>query len=263
MINLHTGGRVSSAKRVVLPGLAVRLAILLIGPFLIPALGLTARYLSGAWPGGSPYSPEAQADLLFGLMDALSIERAILIGNSAGAAVAFNASPQHPDRVIGLALVDAAIYTSGGAPSWLRPLLRTPGLARFGPLFVRSIRTRGDQLQELAWHDPSRVTPEIHAGYTKPLSAQDWDRGLWELTVAGRDLNLDERLQEVSVPALVITGDDDRIVPTADSIRLAGELPGAELVVIPACGHVPQEECPDDFLFAVESFITRYGGIAK
>jgi pimeloyl-ACP methyl ester carboxylesterase len=40
---------------------------------------------------------------------------------------------------------------------------------------------------------------------------------------------------------MAITGDDDRIVPTEQSIRLAGELPSAELVMIPACCYVPHE----------------------
>jgi len=59
----------------------------------------------------------------------------------------------------------------------------------------------------------------------------------------------------LNVPVLVITGDDDRIVPTEQSIRLAGEIAGARLVVIPSCGHVPQEECPAAWLTAVESFL--------
>jgi pimeloyl-ACP methyl ester carboxylesterase len=57
------------------------------------------------------------------------------------------------------------------------------------------------------------------------------------------------------VIALVITGDDDRIVPTEQSARLAAELPNAELVVIPACGHVPQEACPGVFLQATADFL--------
>jgi pimeloyl-ACP methyl ester carboxylesterase len=56
------------------------------------------------------------------------------------------------------------------------------------------------------------------------------------------------------VPVLVITGVDDRIVPTASSIRLERESPNASLVVIPQCGHLPQEECPEPFLQAGEDF---------
>jgi pimeloyl-ACP methyl ester carboxylesterase len=55
----------------------------------------------------------------------------------------------------------------------------------------------------------------------------------------------------------VITGDDDRIVPTGQSVRLAEALPQADLVVIPNCGHVPQEECPDPFLRALEDLLSK------
>jgi pimeloyl-ACP methyl ester carboxylesterase len=83
----------------------------------------------------------------------------------------------------------------------------------------------------------------------------DWDRALWEFTLASRDLKLSRRLEELRLPVLVITGDDDRIVPTAESLRLAEEIPGAQLAVIPDCGHVPQEECPQRFLQAVQGFL--------
>ena len=91
------------------------------------------------------------------------------------------------------------------------------------------------------------------------MQTENWDRALWELTQASQPLNLDQRLEDLGVPVLVVTGDDDRIVPTEQSLRLAGEIPGAELAVIPACGHVPQEECPTAFLTAVEDFLARLG----
>jgi len=69
-------------------------------------------------------------------------------------------------------------------------------------------------------------------------------------------LNLPERFAELDLPILVVTGDDDRIVPTAQSIRLAEEL-GADLAVLPNCGHVPQEECPELFLQAVQAFLAQ------
>jgi pimeloyl-ACP methyl ester carboxylesterase len=126
-----------------------------------------------------------------------------------------------------------------------------------GPLLVRAIQRWGDTLAETAWHDPSRITPEIWAGYRRPLQADNWDQALWQFTLAGRSPGLDKRLGELQVPVLVITGDDDRIVPTADSIRLSRELPGAGLAVIPNCGHVPHEECPQAFLQAVDAFLNR------
>jgi pimeloyl-ACP methyl ester carboxylesterase len=59
----------------------------------------------------------------------------------------------------------------------------------------------------------------------------------------------------LKMPVLVITGDDDQIIPADLSARLSAEIPGARLAVIPACGHLPQEECPQPFLKAVDDFL--------
>jgi pimeloyl-ACP methyl ester carboxylesterase len=230
-----------------------------------PSSGLTERPLSGhprmeggsAWTGLNPYGPEAQAAQVVELMDLLGIDRAVLIGNSAGGTVAMNTALTYPERVQALVLVDAAIYTGGGAPAWMRPLLRTPQFERLGPLSGRFLASSGGRLLGLAWHDQSRITPDILEGYSKTTLVQDWDRGLWELTKAGKDLHLGDRVAEVVVPTLVITGDDDRIVPTKQSVRLADELPNADLVVIPNCGHTPQEECPQEFLAVTTEFVRR------
>ena len=220
-----------------------------------PGFGLTQRPMPGAWSDRNPYSPEAQVDLLVGLMDALGVERAVLVGNSAGGTVAVQTALRYPERVQALVLVDAAIYTGVGAPEWAQPLLATPQMEHLGPLIVRGIRARGRTFIQRAWHDPGAITPEVYAGYEKPLRADNWDRALWELTVAGRSPGLEQRLSELDMPVLVVTGDDDRIVPTAESLRLAQDIPAAGLAVIPACGHVPQEERPEAFLEAVISFL--------
>ena len=223
-----------------------------------PGFGLTERPLGDAlrrWPGANPYGPDAQADQVATLIEALGFEKAILVGNSAGGAIAMHMYLRHPERVQGIIFVDAAIYRGGGAPGWLRPLLGMPLMDRLGPLLSRSLAAQGDRLIKLAWHDPAKVSSDVLAGYRKPLQVENWDRALWEFTLAGRDLTLGERVKDVKAPALVITGDDDRIVPMADSIRLATELPDAELVVIPNCGHLPQEECPGPLLEAATRFI--------
>ncbi len=220
-----------------------------------PGFGLSERPLPPFPDDTNPYRQTAQAELTAALLDALGIEQAVLVGNSAGGTVALLTALEYPDRVAALVLVDAAVYTGGGSPAWIRPLLRLPQVRRLGPLFVRQIDRWGRDLLDLAWLDPTKIAPEILAGYSIPLQAENWDRALGELNLASEELHLASRLGEIRVPVLVITGDDDRIVPTAESIRLASEIPGAELVVIPECGHLPQEECPAAFLDAVESFL--------
>ena len=224
-----------------------------------PSFGLTSRPMPGDWQGESPYSTQSQVELLFGLMDRLGVEKAILVGNSAGGSIATLAALQQPLRVQALVMVDAAIYGGGGSPAWARPLLNTPQMNHLGPLIARQLRDSGDDVIRTAFHDPSKVTPEIIAGYRKPLQVENWDKALWELTKASRESGLASRLNELSLPVLVVTGDDDRIVPTASSLQLANAVPGAQLVVFENCGHLPQEECPQAFLAAVKPFIQTIG----
>lgn len=220
-----------------------------------PAFGLTERPMPGDWTGRSPYSTASQAQMIIDMMDQLGVNQAVLVGNSAGGTVATTAALAYPERVSALVLVDAAVYTSGGVPSWLNPLLSLPQVDHLGPLLVRSIATKGDDFLRSAWHDPALLSEAVYAGYHLPLQAENWDRGLWELTKTYQANDLPVQLKNLTMPVLVITGDDDRIIPTADSLRLAQEIPGAQLAVMPACGHVPQEECPQDFLDAVIPFL--------
>ena len=223
-----------------------------------PAFGLTERPLT--WEGQNPYGPEAQVALLIGLLDHFGVQQAILVGNSAGGTVSMQATLAYPERVSALVLVDPAVYGGGGAPAWMRPLLNTPQMRHLGPLFARQIQVRGPELIETAWHNPALLQPEIIEMYKKPLQVENWDKALWELTLASRPSGLAEHLGELTLPVLVITGDDDRIVPTANSIRLADELPNAGLVVIADAGHVPHEERPAAFMDAVIKFLSTLDG---
>jgi pimeloyl-ACP methyl ester carboxylesterase len=221
-----------------------------------PAFGLTERPL--IWKGDNPYGSQANVDLLLTLLNHFNIQKAILVGNSAGGAVSMQFTLQHPDRVQALILVDAAVYESGGGPAWLRPFYHTPQMNHLGPLIVRSIKSSGLDLINQAWYDPSKITPETMAGYTRPLHADNWDRALWDFTTATQPTDLPEHLKEFTQPVLVVTGISDKIVPTADSIRLAGEIPHAMLIVIPQAGHVPQEEQPALFMQAVDEFLKAF-----
>ncbi|MFZ5815053.1 MAG: alpha/beta fold hydrolase [Bacillota bacterium] len=214
-----------------------------------PAFGLTERPLPG------DYSPEAQADLVAALLDAWQVERAVLVGNSAGGSIALLTALRHPHRVEGLVLVDAAVYRGGGAPPFIKPLLRTAWGRRVGLHITRRFGTAGPRFLASAWHDPAKVTPAVIEVYQKPTRAERFAEALWEFTLQSRSPDLARRLKEVRQPALVITGADDRIVPAAQSVRLSQELPDARLVVIPHCGHLPQEECPEPVAEAIRTFL--------
>jgi pimeloyl-ACP methyl ester carboxylesterase len=215
--------------------------------------GLTGRPL--AWQGLNPYSPEAAVQMVIALLDHYEAQRAILVGHSAGGIVAMQVALAHPERVQALILVDPAVYTGGGAPQWAKPLLSTPQMRHLGPLVARQLLARGQEIIDRAWHDPEKLSAEMLAYYQMPTRVENWDKALWEFTLASQPAGLEEHLGQLTLPVLVVTGDDDRIVPTADSIRLAGELTDARLEVIAEAGHIPHEEQPLAFMRAVSMFI--------
>jgi pimeloyl-ACP methyl ester carboxylesterase len=64
-----------------------------------------------------------------------------------------------------------------------------------------------------------------------------------------------ESLARIGARTLVVWGDDDRWIPLADADRFVAAIPGSRKVVILACGHVPQEERPDEVARLLVSFL--------
>lgn len=216
-----------------------------------PAFGLTERPTS--WEGSSPYGVDAQVSLLGGVIDEFADEGQpiVLVGHSAGGTLAAEFALREPDRVSGLILVAPAILTSGGGPSWLSFLYDIPQVDRIGPLLVGGIATSGEDLLERSWHDPAGLTPDIREAYRAPLRIKGWEAAFWEFQKAPRTFSVTEDPAAITLPTAIITGDDDRVVATADSLALADIIPGASISIIPNSGHLPHEETPAEFMEAV------------
>lgn len=221
-----------------------------------PPFGLSQRPLPGQWTGESPYGPERNVDHLFALMDGLGIERAVLVAHSAGAVVAVNAAASQPDRVQALVLVAPALVEARSTPAIGSAVLRSPQMRRVGPLIARRIADEGaDEFIRSAYHDPSIATDEVLAGYRKPLMADNWDKGLWELVAAPRRTSALEVLDDVNVPTLVIAGREDTFVPWENSRRVTNSIAGAQLRSFDDTGYLPHEEQPEQFANEVYRFL--------
>ncbi len=203
----------------------------------------------------NPYSPEGQADMTMALLDSLGIEKALLVGNSTGGTIALLTALRYPERVQGLVLVDAMVYSGypvSEMPAWVRQWFPRKVGAMLVGLIIRRMYTT---IIRTFWYDRSHVTEDMLATYRHMLQEDNWAGALWALISETHRLRLAEQLRHIRVPSLVITGEHDTPVPVDQSIRLADELPGAGLAVIPQCGHVPHEECPEAFLRAVRRFM--------
>lgn len=217
--------------------------------------GLSEKLVAGDWSDRNPYSSVAAVDQLFLLLDELNVGNAVLVGNSYGATLAVQAALAHPERVDALILVDAAVYVEEEMPAWLFDL---PQMRRLGPLFARQLG-QSEAFIRQTYLNPEQIRDERMALTMIQTQVQDWDLAYWEyLRVWGLDTpDYITRIPEIQQPVLVVSGDSDAIVPVSDSQTLHSELPNSELVILPSCGHVPQEECPDIFEEAVGEWLSQ------
>lgn len=222
-----------------------------------PAFGLTERPLANSWSGENPYGTDGQVEMLKGLMDALGIEKAVLVAHSAGGTIALAMALRYPKRVRALILVAPAVYLYSPLPSWGRRFLTRKPFRIFGQALIHPTRNFTRRLLSTNWHDPRKITEEDVTGYEKPFHSIKWEAGLWEFSLAPHARNLWKRSGELKMPVMVIAGDDDHIIPTRHSRRLAEITPGAEFVLVPACGHAVHEEKPDLFMGAVDRFFSK------
>ena len=213
-----------------------------------PAFGFTQRPLD--FEGDSPYGVDAQLDLLRGVASEFASpgQDVILVGHSAGGTLAAEFAYRFPAEVDAVILVAPAILTTGGGPEWLSVLYKIPQIDRLGPVLVGGVAASGSELLERSWHDVSMLTPDIREAYQVPLTIVNWERAFWEFSREPRRFQVTEDPGGIVVPTAIITGDDDRVVPTSDSIALSELIPDAMLAVIAFSGHLPQEETPEEFV---------------
>lgn len=211
-------------------------------------------------PSGE-YGFDAQAEVVLRLMDELSIERAVVVGNSMGGAIALRMAARWPERVTRLVLISPVVYSSHRRSMLVRLVLSWNG--RLGreiafhvlrllvclPSFMESRMRRVYGL-------PCIITPERVTAYDTLIRDPGFQRAIaatlqkWDLRVVERGLHL------VHQPALVIWGERDRIVSPFFGDLLVRDLPHAELKLLP-CGHAPQEEMPAEVAQLINDFLSR------
>jgi pimeloyl-ACP methyl ester carboxylesterase len=219
------------------------------------AFGFTER--PTAWDL-NPYGSEGQLKVLDELIAKFGVGKEVfVVGHSAGGNLAASYAVDNQDKLAGVVLYAPAVLGGGGPASGWNWIYSIPQLDHLGPLLVSSIATNGLDLLYLSYNDPDTVTEETLAGYTQPLKVAGWERAFWEFNRAPRNTGVSERLAEIVIPALVLTGDNDLVVATADSVSVSGIIEGSELVVIPQTGHLPNEESPQEFAQAVIDFVEK------
>lgn len=220
-----------------------------------PAFGLTERPMPEDWIK-NPYGMKANVELLHGLLDTFGITKAVLVGNSAGGGVAVAFALEYPQRVESLILVDPGVGGGYGPqfPAWGLPLMWTPQMRHLGPLMMRDYQESLPNTIQREWFDESKLTDTIKQEYLNLLRIRNWDRAFYELTFAPVYPELRPLLPELTVPASIIAGAEDRLIRTWYFEAISQEIP-APLVLLSQCGHVPHEECPEIFMLEVQKIL--------
>jgi pimeloyl-ACP methyl ester carboxylesterase len=192
-------------------------------------------------PGRPRYGMRDLMEDAVGLLDALDLERAHLVGRSMGGGLAMLAALEHPERVASLTLM----ATSPGGDD-------LPPMSKAFLTFVSNPR-QPDWSDRDAAIDHVLALLTIFAGPARfdakamrPLIAHEQAR---TRNVASSQINhfamdvgapVRPRLGEIRVPTLVIHGDGDPVFPLGHAQALAREIPGARLVVLEHTGHLVQ-----------------------
>jgi pimeloyl-ACP methyl ester carboxylesterase len=195
--------------------------------------------------------------MLEGLIDQLGVSQAVLVAHSAGATIALAMALKYPQRVKALILVAPAVYLYSPVPEWARRFLIRKPFRLFGQALIHPTRRFTARVLKNVYHNHELISDEIISGYEKPFHAINWEAGLWEFSLAPHARNLWQRMEELTIPVMVIAGDDDHVIPTRHSQRLAEATPGSEFVLVPESGHDPQEEQPELFMRAVNRFLSK------
>ncbi|MGC0416854.1 alpha/beta fold hydrolase [Embleya sp. AB8] len=200
---------------------------------------------------GFEYGIKLWVAQLFGLMDALEIPSATLVGNSFGGGLALAAALRAPERVDGLVLL--------GTPCGTFPM--TEGLA--AGWHYEPDPGAMERVLRLFPYDPSLVTPEmVRARYeasARPGAQQAYRRLIPEPRGAGTPVKgvPEDRLATITAPTLVLHGREDRVIPAELGMRAAHAIPDAELHLFGECGHWVQSERRDAFVALVDDFLAR------
>lgn len=224
-----------------------------------PGYGLSERPLPAnrsEKANEGPYAPSAQVTSTLGVMDALGVADAVLVGNGTGGHVALEVASSHPDRVRGLVLLDTPSpeATDRAAPNWL---LNSPQMQRIGPVFLRQLEEGpGEQLLTNAFYDLKNFTDEMREARALNMAVEEWDKALWQISRAGRPkLTLGE-LRDMSTPTLIVAGVSSDGEPQIPDDGLAPHLANAELSRLTECGRVPQLECPEQLDSVLSGWLT-------
>lgn len=218
------------------------------------------------WGRSDEFDPQTahrfavNAEVVVGLMDALDISRAALVGNSMGGIASQMVTALHPGRVTHCVTMGAP------APGGPQPFYQPGGLTEGLRILFEAYRTPSEEnvrrLVEIMVFDSSFASDALIRQRTEnaianPNHLSNFLKGLatMHIDAVGQD-EIVHALEKSPVPALIMHGRDDRVVPVEHSLRTAALMPNASLLVFNRCGHWAQLEHAGRFNALLDGFLS-------
>lgn len=210
-------------------------------PALTPNHRVIALDLKGfGWssrPEGD-YSPQMQAKLVLDLLKQRGVEEFAIVGHSWGSSVALQVALMAPERVTRIALYDAWVFAEQ-LPTFFW-WARASGLGEI--LFGAFYNERPDEKMANAFYDPSIIDEAFVESVQNYLDRPGTRAAALSATRGQRFEEWQHEYRTIQQPTLLLWGREDAVTRLEFGERLSRELPNAELVVYPRCGHFPMIE---------------------
>jgi 3-oxoadipate enol-lactonase len=197
----------------------------------------------------SGYSIQEHTRDVAAALDALKIERAVLIGNSIGGMIAMQFNLDYPDRVIANFILSSGTGIGENMPKEAAEAFKTNFEGTFSALLEGAVSAK-----------TKRERPEILELMRSHFMVQsNFPKYVFDSAVADANglfnWNIKNRLREIRRPTLVVAGEEDQATPVEANKFLADNIPGADLHVIKDVGHFYQLEKPAEFNAELGRFI--------
>ncbi len=199
-----------------------------------------------------PYSIKMFADDTAGLLKALGIKRANIIGASLGGLIAEEFALSYPEMVNKLVLVSASFGGPNSVPTPKETLVEM--MNRTGNPET-DIRNGFKLFTSAEWQQahPELVNEYVMWRVAHPQPVPAYQRQ----AMATPGFNAEDRVAQIAAPTLIAHGDHDRVVPVENARMLAAKIKNSNLMIFPGGGHAFTIEMADQFNAAVEQFLKK------
>ena len=205
-------------------------------------------------PEAESYTTEQMADDIIGIMDALDIKKAHVMGVSMGGAIAQQVALKVPDRVLSLILTSTFASVS---PAFKKALNLICELKEdTDPAVLKQLNLWMTYGQYTQIHHPEKIEKSIEedAAYPYPMPVYAYKAQCG----ACLSHNTAGRLHELKMPVLIAAGAKDLFMNIEKTMELVHGIPQAEFYLAPEGGHVHQWEYPEPYDSVVVGFLMKH-----